>query len=170
MTSRVIQITDTNIQPCRVTCSSYCATNNYECSINDDVNNILLQMIQADVVIIGTPLYFRAPPAKFHTLIERLISIFFFKESQGIGQEKSPLQGKPCGLIGVAEYSNPHQVLEYLHDFCMLLHMNPVRIQRFPYLGVAGQGNVKQDVIFKPFERAKELAESIVCELTNNSR
>jgi len=130
------------IHPCRVVCSNYCSNNPYPCSISDDAVEILQMMIKADVLIIGAPLYFRAPPAKFQAFIERLISIFFFFETQGDEVEESPLKGKPCGLIGVSEYSNPHQILEYLFDFCTVLKMKPVVLEKFPYMGVAGQGDV----------------------------
>ena len=158
----VIHTADRTIHPCRVVCSNYCSNHPYQCTISDDVIDILHRMTEADALIIGAPLYFRAPPAKFQALIERLISMFFFEETQGDGGLESPLDGKPCGLIGVAEYSNPHQILEYLHDFCTVLRMRPVLLHRFPYLGVAGQGDVNEDVIFNPFKRSKDLAGAIV--------
>ena len=122
-------------------------------------------MIKADALIIGAPLYFRAPPAKFQAFIERLISIFFFFETQGDEVEESPLKGKPCGLIDVAEYSYPHQILEYLYDFCTVLKTRPGVLEKFPYLGVAGQGDVNEDVVFDPFERSKDLADALVKEM-----
>ena len=158
----VVYVADKTVHPCRVVCSSYCSNHPYQCSISDDATEILDWMVQADAVVIGAPLYFRAPPAKFQALVERLISIFFFRETQGGGDEASPLAGKPCGLIGVAEYSNPHQILEYLHDFCTVLKMSPVVLERFPYLGVAGQGNIDEDEIFHPFERCKDLAGALL--------
>jgi hypothetical protein len=39
--------------------------------------------------------------------------------------------------------------------------MHPVRLSSFPYLGVAGQGDITKDTIFHPFERAKELAAAL---------
>lgn len=161
----VVYIADKTIHPCRVVCSDHCSNNPYQCSITDDATEILHWMMKADVLVIGAPLYFRAPPARFQALIERLVSIFFFHETQGDGDEKSPLIGKPCGLIGVTEYSNPHQILEYLHDFCILLKMRPVVLERFPYLGVAGQGDINEDVIFNPFERSKDLACALIEEV-----
>lgn len=158
----IIHIAGKDIHPCRVVCSGYCSSHSYQCSLKDDVPAILDAMIEADALIIGAPLYFRAPPAKFHALVERLISISFFRETQTGGSDISPLAGKPCGLIGVAEYSNPHQVLEYLHDFCMVLKMRPLVLDKFPYLGVAGQGDVNVDDVFHPFERAEELAKALV--------
>ncbi len=161
----VVYIADKTIHPCRVVCSDHCSNNPYQCSITDDATEILHLMMKADVLVIGAPLYFRAPPARFQALIERLVSIFFFYETQGDGDEKSPLIGKPCGLIGVTEYSNPHQILEYLHDFCILLKMRPVVLERFPYLGVAGQGDINEDVIFNPVERSKDLARALIEEV-----
>ena len=158
----VIYVAEKTIHPCRVVCSEYCSHNPYQCLISDDVTKILHAMMAADVLVIGAPLYFRAPPAKFHAMVERLISIVFFREIQGGDVEGSPLRGKPCGLIGVAEYSNPHQILEYLHDFCSVVKMRPVVLERFPYLGVAGQGEINEDDVFHPFDRCKDLAGALV--------
>ncbi|PKK88062.1 MAG: hypothetical protein CVV64_20435 [Candidatus Wallbacteria bacterium HGW-Wallbacteria-1] len=164
-TGEIIFPLDEKITPCRVVCSEYCSRTPYKC-INPDFSADLLEsMIKADAIVIGAPQYFRAPPAKFHMLIEKLVAIFFNYENGGSTEIESPVKGKPCGLIGIAEYSNPHQMLEYLHDFCILLNMNPVKIDRFPYLGVSGQGDIAKDQIFKPIERSRELAEAIVREI-----
>ncbi len=74
-------------------------------------------------------------------LIEKIIAIFFYYETGGNCKIESPLKNKPCGLVGVAEYSNPHQIHEYLHDFCNLVNMDVVKISKFPYSGVCGQGD-----------------------------
>jgi hypothetical protein len=37
-----------------------------------------------------------------------------------------------------------------------------VVLERFPYLGVAGQGNIDDDEIFHPFERCQDLAGALV--------
>ncbi|MBN1981738.1 MAG: flavodoxin family protein [Chitinivibrionales bacterium] len=160
--SAIITIADKVIHPCRVVCSSFCSDKPHQCSIADDVAAILQEMAGADILIIGTPLYFRAPPAQFQSWVERMVSIFYFLETAGGCNQASPVQGKPCGLVAVAQYSNPHQMLEYLHDFCTVLKMRPIGIDRFPYLGVAGQGDVSKDVVFNPFERSKELAAAIM--------
>ncbi len=166
LTSDVIYIADQTIHPCRVVCSSYCSTHPYQCATPDDATAILDRMIQADALIIGAPLYFRAPPAQFQAWAERLVALFFFHESQRQNVTPSPLKGKPCGLVGVAEYANPHYILEYLHDFCTVLKMRPVLLDTFPYLGVAGQGDIEHDAIFHPFEQAKDLAAELVKRLT----
>jgi hypothetical protein len=56
-------------------------------------------------------------------------------------------------------------ILEYLHDFCTVLGMRPVLLDRFPYLGIAGQGDIDRDRIFQPFQRAKELAAKFTASL-----
>lgn len=156
--SEVIYIADTDISNCKVKCSSYCSHHNYECRIKDDIDIVLEKMIKADIIIIGAPLYFRVPPSKFHTFVERLVAMFFNKECEGRGAEVSPLKGKPCALIGVTQYSNPSQILEYLSDFVNILKMETVKLNHFPYLGIGGQGNIHNDNIFSPFENTKEMA------------
>jgi len=163
--SQILYTADLKISPCRVVCSSYCIKHPYRCSIDDDLSAVLEQMIRTDVLILGAPLYFRAPPAQFQAFAERLISIFFFQETQGEGDSRSPLLGKPCGLIGITEYSNPHGILEYLHDFSTVLGMRPSLLDSFPYLGVAGQGAIEKDTTFQPLERAKQLAAAITTSL-----
>ena len=86
----------------------------------------------------------------------------FFHETADLSHEESPLLNKPCGLIGVCEYSNPQVILEYLHDFCTLLKMRPMRLSLFPYLGVGAHGEIEQDEIFHPIERSKQLAAALI--------
>lgn len=75
--SDLVYIADQTIHPCRVVCSTYCATHPYQCATPDDATAILDRMIQADALVIGAPLYFRAPPAQFQAWAERLVSLFF---------------------------------------------------------------------------------------------
>ena len=161
---------DLKCHPCRVVChEAHCSKELYRCSIDDDVMQVLGKMIEADAIVIGAPHYFRAPPAGFHTMIERMQSMAFFYEAAGHSHEGSPLLGKPCGLVAVAEYSNPHVILEYLHDFCMLLKMKPIELPTFPYLGVGGHGDLEADEIFHPFERARELAVELADQTVTNA-
>jgi len=158
LASELVHTPDLDCYPCRVVChEANCSSQMYRCSIDDDVMKVLQKMESADAIVIGAPHYFRAPPAGFHTMIERMQSMAFFHEAAGHSHEGSSLAGKPCGLVAVAEYSNPHAILEYLHDFCLLLKMKPVQLPTFPYLGVGGHGDLESDETFHPFERAAEL-------------
>lgn len=157
-----LSVRELSILPCEMVCSQHCAQSDFTCRLEDDVNGILSAMEDADVVIIGAPLYFRVPSAKFHMLAERLISIFYNRErSGGAENAHSPLYNKPCVLIGVAEYTSPNHVLEYLQEFCHVLKMRPVMLPRFPYLGVGAQGALETDRMFQPLERAVDMGDAI---------
>ncbi|MBU1049479.1 flavodoxin family protein, partial [Candidatus Bipolaricaulota bacterium] len=123
----LIYATDLSCHPCHVVChEANCSRHLFRCSMDDDVMHVLARMKEADALVIGAPQYFRGPPAGFHAMIERLISMSYFYETAGGSFESSPLNGKQCGLIAVAEYSTPQTMLEYLNDFCLLLKMRPV--------------------------------------------
>ncbi len=157
-----LSVRNLNVLPCEMECADYCAQSNFSCRLEDDLNGVLSAMEAADVVIIGAPLYFRVPSAKFHMLAERLISIFYNRErSGGMENVQSPLYNKPCVLIGVAEYTNPSQVLEYMQEFCHVLKMRPVMLPRFPYLGVGAQGSLEEDRMFQPLDRAKDMGDAV---------
>lgn len=157
----VIYTADMACTPCRVTCSSVCTSAPFRCALRDGAAEVLGRMADADAVVLGAPQYFRAPPAGFHTLIERLTSMRFFQESRE-ADAPSLLRGKPCGLVAAAEYSNPQAMLEYLHDASLLLGMAPVRLARYPYLGVAAHGDLETDAVFRPFQAAEELGRALV--------
>jgi len=167
-TSEITHILDCQVKPCQVTCSKFCGANSYQCLHPDSAAQVIESMKSADAIVIGTPQYFRAPPSMFHTLMEKIIAIFFNHQTGSTEQIPSPVANKPCGLVAVAEYNNPHQMLEYLHDFSTLLNMNPVRLPTFPYLGVAGQGDILEDKIFLPLERCSELAASLALAIEQN--
>ena len=80
----------------------------------------------------------------------------FFYEEASYSHAGAPLAGKLCGLIAVASYSNPEVIIQYLHDFCLLLKMKPIKLPSFPYLRSGSLGELENDAIFHPFERAKE--------------
>jgi len=162
VTHRLVFTPELTCHPCRVVChETHCASELFRCSIDDDVATVLEWMADADAIVLGAPHYFRAPPAGFHAMIERLQSMAFFYEASGGSPEDSPLLGKPCGLIGVCEYSNPETILEYLQDACLLMKMRPVRLNSFPYLGVGAHGEIEQDHVFHPLERSKELGAAL---------
>ncbi len=163
VSTEIVYTADLDLHPCRVVCHpEFCAKDLFRCSIQDDVPRVLAKMSEADAVILGAPRYFRGPPAGFHALIERMTSMAFFHEYSGGSREESPLAGTPCGLIAVAEYSNPQSILEYLHDASLLLGMCPVALPRFPYLGVGGHGDLEADDIFQPLARTKDLAAQLL--------
>ena len=91
-TTELVYTKDLACGPCRVVChQANCSSHLFQCSIDDDVMEVLAQMKAADAIVIGAPHYFRGPPAGFHTMIERLQSMAFFHEATGSSDEESPL-------------------------------------------------------------------------------
>ncbi|RPH32153.1 MAG: NADPH-dependent oxidoreductase [Bacteroidales bacterium] len=160
LTTEMLHISDYKIAPCSVSCSSHCTNKQYSCALNDDINLVLEKMKVAKGLVIGTPLYFRSPPAVFACFAERMISMSYYWEISG-KDCKSALSDKPCILIGVAEYSNPQVMLEYLNDFCMILKMKPVLLEKFPYFGIASHSKIIENSEFNTMESIDELARKI---------
>ena len=52
---------------CRV-----CKSENYECAIKDDMQQIYTGMVEADIIIFGTPVYWYGPTGKMKLLIDRM--------------------------------------------------------------------------------------------------
>ena len=54
-------------------CKRKGATTNGVCAIKDDLRPILEKCIQADAIIIGSPVYFSYPTGEFRSFLERLL-------------------------------------------------------------------------------------------------
>lgn len=52
----------------------YCRSHNGECVQKDDSNNIIDKMIEADVIVMSSPVYFYSINAKVKALIDRCVS------------------------------------------------------------------------------------------------
>ena len=52
----VVNVADITVHPCKVVCSAHCSNHPYQCSISDDVVEILSRMVEADALVIGAPL------------------------------------------------------------------------------------------------------------------
>lgn len=117
-------------------------------------------MKSADAVVVGSPLYFRIP-SRLTALIERLACLSYFYKMRG-PNEPHPLTDKPCGFIAVSGGDSPMPVLERLLNFVLALRMRSIMLKAYPYLGVGGTGNVKEDEDLKPIENAKILGQLLV--------
>ena len=55
----------------------YCNTNDYtECATNDDMAGILAKMINADVIVFSTPIYFYSMSGQMKTFIDRMCAVY----------------------------------------------------------------------------------------------
>jgi len=72
----------------------------YECAIDDDAKKVLRKMIDADVIVIATPLYFFAASAPIMILVDRMFSLY--KWDNAADTMTTPLKGKTLVLIASA--------------------------------------------------------------------
>lgn len=84
-----------DIKPC--TDCRACKKNSYECMVNDEMNTLYKKMEGAEVLVLGTPVYWYAPTAKMKLLIDRLRPYYVNKK----------LKGKKAVIIMVAGSGAP---------------------------------------------------------------
>ena len=68
--TELIQLAGKTINPCRA-CFKCMANKNNKCVQDDDLNEVFTKMIEADAIIIGTPVYYANVSGKTKCLIER---------------------------------------------------------------------------------------------------
>lgn len=84
----------------------YCNTNNYTgCSQKDDMTEILEKMINADVIVFGTPVYFYTMSGQLKTLIDRCCARY------------THITGKDFYYIMTAADTNTHTMDRVLNEF-----------------------------------------------------
>lgn len=67
-----IRVTEKKIAPC--TGCYFCKDNGGRCAFNDDMGDILQKMIDCDVLVLATPVYFYSMCAQLKTVIDRTVA------------------------------------------------------------------------------------------------
>lgn len=67
-----IFVAEKEIAPCRA--CYYCASHNGACTIHDDMAAVLQKMIEADVLVLSTPVYFYTLSAQLKAVIDRTVA------------------------------------------------------------------------------------------------
>ena len=80
-TSEKLYLYDLSISAC--TDCRLCKSKDYECAIKDDMRQIYPLMVEADVIIFGTPVYWYGPTGKMKLLIDRMRPFIASKKMQG---------------------------------------------------------------------------------------
>lgn len=121
----IISLTDYDIHGC--TGCSHCQmdTEHFACVQKDDGNLLLQKIIDADVVLYGTPLYGHNYPGQLKTFFDRHTPLFKFVDGKDKAVNEmeilSIIENKPVGLIvscqGPEEYNT--EIIKMLFDkFC----------------------------------------------------
>ena len=99
------------------------------CRINDDMQEIYQQLLSADGIILGTPVYFINVSAQAKAVMDRTYALFV----------QGKLRGKVAGAIVAARRVGAGQVLSLLYSYFMAQRMRVVG-------GGIGYGLKKGDV------------------------
>lgn len=87
----IIFLKDKNIQPCR-NCKSCHKT--FKCAIADDMTEIYEKLIEADVILLGSPTYFDNVSGIMKNFMDRCLPFYFSGE----------LAGRKAGLVSVGGF------------------------------------------------------------------
>ncbi len=63
-----IDLRDKSLSPCR---ACYACVKNHKCAIQDDMPEIFQRMLEADVIVLSSPVYFYSVCAQMKTVIDR---------------------------------------------------------------------------------------------------
>lgn len=67
-----IRVAEKKIAPCRA--CYYCRDHGGECAIKDDMADVLQKMIDADVIVLASPVYFYSIDAQLKAVIDRTVA------------------------------------------------------------------------------------------------
>jgi multimeric flavodoxin WrbA len=127
--TKLIRISDMTISPCDG-CES--CHQDGECRIKDDMQGLYRKLLEADGIILGSPVYFWSINSQAKTFIDRTYALRY---------PFHRLKNKACGGIVVAGRRGCSGALEVMNTFFLGQDMIPVG------LGIAGYGNKKGEVM-----------------------
>ena len=105
--TEMVLLAGQRVHPC-ISCY-HCFFHDGECCLKDDASEILHKMIEADGLIIGSPVYFGSLTATLKALLERCLCLNVLKDSSGGMQYEDiknqevvfPLRNKVAGALAV---------------------------------------------------------------------
>ncbi len=149
--TKLINLSEANILPC--TACMYCKKGKPECSIRkDDFSTIFNSVIESDIVILGSPVYFGSATAQIKALIDRVGYV-----SRGNGNLLSKKIGAPIVVARRAGHN-----FTYAQLLCWYT-INDMIIPGSTYwnIGFAGaKGEIENDI--ECIKTIEKLAENII--------
>ena len=118
--TKVIHLSGKHITPC-----DGCRTceETGKCHLDDDMQDIYAELLEADGIIIGTPVFFWGVSAQAKALIDRTLCLTFghraiFRGDKPVaGTHQEGLRGKVGGIITVARRAGPTLAVRQISDF-----------------------------------------------------
>ena len=124
-----------------------------ECSKDDDMPAIYQRIIQSDVIIFGTPVYWYGPTALMKGFIDRFV---YFN----CPKNRAKIRGKSAVIAVPFEEENPEMarpVVEFFQKCCDYLEVNLVSKIIVP--GVSARGEIRKKE--KKLQQAYELGQTL---------
>jgi len=128
----------------------------YECVIDDEAKPVLAKMVEVDVIVICTPLYFFAASAQLKSVFDRTFSLY--KWDNKAGTMETPLKGKMLVLIASAFENVGLDALE--KPFALTADYTGMKFESLlvPNAGVSGDIKNKLDIRLKAIALGKKVA------------
>ena len=145
---RMLYLNDLNIRPCQ---GCYACLKNGVCKINDDMKDIRKYVLESDLIVYATPIYWFGPSGQLKIAMDR--SIAFMDENYN-----SRVKGKKAITLMTCGDEKPDTCEPALGMFRKTFDLlNVDWAGSVEALGCADRGEVKQEYM----EKASKLAESV---------
>jgi multimeric flavodoxin WrbA len=121
----------------------------YECVIADEAKPVLALMVEADVIVMATPLYFFSASAQLKHIIDRMFSLY--KWDNKANTMETPLKGKTFVLLASAFENIGLDVLE--KSFVLIADYSDMKFESLlvPNAGESGgirkRGGIREKAI-----------------------
>lgn len=112
--TKTIMLCEKNIQKCKGCVSDEKDTCTFPCIHEDDTNEVLQAMIDADAFVFATPVHWSAPSADIKILIDKMTALEGNHYEIAFKNGREPLLGKPCVLLASQVGDGANMVLGWL--------------------------------------------------------
>ncbi|MEM0343879.1 MAG: flavodoxin family protein [Thermoplasmata archaeon] len=134
----VVSLADHDVKPC--TGCERCAKQPWDCPIEDDALPLLRKMVEADGVLMGSPVYCGGVTAQLKALMDRSI----------VPYQAGELKGKVAGAIAVGggKHGGQEMTISQLYTYFLMMDMiiAPAEGGYYGAMGTGdGKGEVRQD-------------------------
>ncbi|MHA1315761.1 MAG: flavodoxin family protein [Candidatus Helarchaeota archaeon] len=134
VSSEIINLADKKIEYC----NACYGCNNLPCPIEDDVHSIFEKMKQADVIVLGTPVYIYGVSSRLKSLIDRTRELLWLKTDRMALREKIGA----AVVVGFVRNGGAEIAAQYLMHFFSVQQM----IHAGHAIGISGRkGGVTKD-------------------------
>ena len=124
------------------------------CAKKDNMNAIFQKIIEADILIFGTPVYWYGPTALMKAFIDRMV---YFN----CPENRIKIKGKKAVVVIPYEEENPETVrpvVEFFEKSLSYLELNIIKVLTAP--GLSERGEIKDNPEY--MDQAAKIGESLV--------